>query len=294
MMNFKEFTNMIIEELEKRMDNISVSLQKVDKINGVKLHGLIFKSEVNISPTIYIDEYFRQYSEFGKSIDLIIEEVVGLYLKNRVTESIDITFFTDIEKVKSRIIFTLVNYNENKELLKKVPHVKYLDLAIIFKCLVSNEEDASATILIHYNHLSFWNIEINELYELAMQNTPNLLEYRLENMTQVLCDIFDEEFPNEIDMRFPMYVLSNRTKINGASCILYNDLLSTIAERYQTDFYILPSSIHEVILLPVTESRDMEELSEMTKEVNATQLSKEEILSDHAYYYSRETGEITF
>ena len=134
-------------------------------------------------------------------------------------------------------------------------------------------------------------------------------------MSDVLKELLSDDDSSAIlapPAPFPMYVLSNRTKLNGSACILYQDLLKNFAERLRSDLYILPSSIHEVLIIPVnsftspadpllssanspadTRQQSYRELSEMVQEVNATQLSTEDILSDHVYYYSRESSRIT-
>jgi len=130
-----------------------------------------------------------------------------------------------------------------------------------------------------------------------MKNTPALLTYELRDMSDVLielmvgvpCNSMKEEF----EYMVPMYVLSNKSKLNGSGCIFYHNLLHNLCEKLECDLYILPSSIHEVILIPAYDHDSYDELTSMVKEVNSTQLSKEEILSDHVYFYSRETGQIS-
>ena len=87
----------------------------------------------------------------------------------------------------------------------------------------------------------------------------------------------------------PMYIMTNRQEVNGASVLLYDDVLQTFALKKKTDFYIMPSSIHEVILIPKSKSPDLKDLNEMINEVNETQVQEEEVLSDHAYYYEKNT-----
>ena len=89
-----------------------------------------------------------------------------------------------------------------------------------------------------------------------------------------------------------MYVLSNKSKLNGSGCILYQNLLRSLGKKLESDFYILPSSVHEVLLIPADDQDSYEELTAMVQEVNATQLANEEILSDHVYYYSREAEKL--
>ena len=107
-----------------------------------------------------------------------------------------------------------------------------------------------------------------------------------------MADLLKDMLPDDADSEAlqPMYILSNSGKVNGATCILYDGLLSQIAERLKSDFILLPSSIHEVILVPVDQCEELCTFSSMVAEVNETQLTDEEILSDHAYYYERSKG----
>lgn len=296
-MTYQEFKKNIIQTISAKLGSTyRVALQDIIKNNDTHLDGLTILSEnSNISPTIYLNYYYEQYLT-GKSLSSIYGEILRSYYQNVPKENIDITFFTDFEKVKERIIFKLVNYERNKELLSKVPHVRYLDLALIFNCFLDASEGGCATILIYHHHLSFWNISTEELYSLAMKNTPRLLHYQIQNIAEVIQNLFSDEcskLPDDALEPIPMYVLSNNIKLNGSGCILYEDLLSDISSKMNSDFYILPSSIHEVLLIPVRNAASYPELVSMVKEINSTQLAKEEILSDCVYLYSRHTGQVT-
>ena len=296
-MTYQEFKQNIIQTISESLGTgFKVALQDITKNNDTHLDGLtILAEQSNVSPTIYLNYYYEQYLH-GKSISEIHHEILRTYHEHTPKNKIDISFFTDFQKAKKHIIFKLVNYERNRGLLKKVPHVRYLDLAIVFHCLLETPDSGYATILIHHPHLSFWDISQQELFELSMENTPKLLHYQLQNMADVLVNLFHEKNPDLLDENLepiPMYVLSNSSKLNGSGCILYKDLLADIAARLKSDFYIIPSSVHEVLLIPSQYAGRASELSLMVQEVNATQLSKEEILSDHVYYYSRLTGKIT-
>jgi len=112
-------------------------------------------------------------------------------------------------------------------------------------------------------------------------------------LKELLCDEESLQTPPEVENVCPMYMLSNQNKLNGSVCILYQDLLKDFSERLGCDLYILPSSVHEVLILPAQNDTSCQSLSEMVKEINSSQLSREEILSDHVYYYSRKTCRIT-
>lgn len=296
-MTYQEFKRNTLHAISTKLgSSYRVALQDIIKNNDTHLDGLTILSEnSNISPTIYLNYYYEQYLN-GKSLSCIYEDIMLSYHKNAPKKNIDITFFTNFEKVKDHIIFKLVNYERNKELLSKVPHIRYLDLAVVFNCFVESHTDGYATILIYEHHMSYWNLTVDELYALAMRNTPRLLRYQLQDMADVLTELFKIERPDWLSENFepiPMYVLSNDSKINGSGCILYEDLLSHISAEIDSDFYILPSSIHEVLLIPVKHASSYAELSAMVQEINDTQLSREEILSDHVYFYCRHTGKVT-
>lgn len=296
-MTYQEFKSNTIHAISTKLgSSYRIALQDIIKNNDTHLDGLTILSEnSNISPTIYLNYYYDQYLS-GKSLSCIYDDILLSFRKNAPKENVDITFFTDFEKVKDRIIFKLVNYERNRELLSRVPHIRYLDLAVVFNCFVESLNDGYATILIHHHHLSYWNLSNEELYTLAMKNTPKLLRYHLQNMSDVLEELFRVERPDWMDNDFepiPMYVLSNVCKLHGSGCILYEDLLSRISQEIDSDFYILPSSIHEVLLIPVKHATSYAELSAMVREINDTQLSREEILSDHVYFYSRLNGKIS-
>lgn len=296
-MTYQEFKQNTIHAISGTLGpGFSVALQDIIKNNDTHLDGMtILAEQSNISPTIYLNYYYEQYLH-GKSFSAICDDILCAYHKNTPKGKIDISFFTDFEKVKEHLIFKLVNYERNRTLLKEVPHVRYLDLAIVFHCLLETPDSGYATILIHHQHLAFWNISQQELFELAMKNTPRLLHYHIQNIADILTNLFNEENPDLLDENsgpLPMYVLSNSSKLNGSGCILYENLLANIAAQFKSDFYIIPSSVHEVLLIPSKHAASPLELSSMVREVNSTQLSKEEILSDHVYYYSRRTGKVT-
>lgn len=297
-MNYQEFKQHIVSSLQTELgSDVKVTIQDIVKNNNTHLDGLtILSPRHNLSPTIYLDYYFQQY-EKGRSLSDIKQDILSTYRKNCPSGHIDISFFTDYDKVKTQIIFKLVNYNRNKNLLKDVPHYRFLDLAIVFNCLLESGPTGNATILIHNRHLDFWNITKDDLYALAFDNTPRLLKYDLRDMTDILkellCDDDTLSIPADAGMACPMYVLTNQYKLNGSVCILYQNVLRDFANRLSCDFYILPSSIHEVLLIPAANQISYQELSDMVQDVNSSQLSREEILSDHVYYYSRETCQIT-
>lgn len=306
-MEFTSFKTLVRDEVAKRTgEQFRVRINDVTKNNGVVLSGItMLQDDNNISPTIYLNKYYEAYENGDITLRCIVDEVLDTYERNKVNQSVDMRFFMNYERIKDRIIFKLIHAERNKELLKDIPHIRYLDFAVVFQCLISDEMFGNATIMIHNAHLKIWEITENELYEKAIKNTPVLQKYDIKTMKDVLCEMMlleemegkeilnKNEYIEDLQDATPMYVLSNRTKVQGASCILYPNILKDFASAVKSDFYILPSSVHEVILLPAQGDEDKEGLKRMVCEVNETQVEREEVLSDSVYYYSQEKGELS-
>ncbi|MCR4610501.1 MAG: DUF5688 family protein [Lachnospiraceae bacterium] len=302
----KEVMDLISDKLPK---GHSANIKPIGKNNGIILHGLIINNgRSNISPTIYLDYYYDEYKK-GFSIEDLADQIITQYKKFSIEEDFDITVFTDYEKCKKNISYKLINYEKNVELLKDVPHIVYLDLAIVFYCLLQSDDIESSSILIKNSHMDLWNVNVNDLFDVASSNTPKLLQSDIRTLSDIVRELLEkrresDEFGNtdtldvpfEIpsDIESPMYVLTNKIKLYGACCILYKHLLAEFATKMEKDLYIIPSSIHEVLLIPESEEYDKDYLTSLVKEVNATQLEPEDVLSDHVYYYSRKDDAITY
>ena len=267
----------------------SVEIRTACKNNGKQRTGISFCEDGDsIAPIIYLEEYFEKY-EAGVPMEQILLEVRALYESIKVEHRWEGNFVMDYKNVKDRIIYKLVNRQKNKDLLKEIPHIPYLDLAIVFCVLVETdmEEGKIATMLIRSEHLKYWDVTEGEIYRRAFENTEKLLPADL----QTLCAILEEtpEFEGEDTKKGEcMYVLSNRLRNFGAATILYEDRLKIIRMCFGENFYILPSSIHEVILLPESHAMEKEELAKIVKDINETQVKEEEVLSDLAYYFDGE------
>lgn len=296
-MNYQEFIQHISSILETRLAGIAtVSIKPVTKNNNIILDALLITTKgVNISPTIYLKPYYHRYLE-GNNLDDICEDIYLTYMNHRITQNVDLDFFTDFSQAHSRIVFKLVNYSQNKELLEEVPHKRYLDLAIIYQYLMPDNlnEDGFGTILIHNHELAMWNTSVDELHNCALVNSPKLLPYRLMDLNSSIFEALNQEpspdFPS-FDSCVPLYVLSNQYNLHGAATLLYPGVLEQIAEELDSDLLILPSSIHETLLAP-TNCLDLENdydfFHQMVQEINETQVADQEVLSTHAYVYTRQ------
>ncbi len=214
---------------------------------------------------------------------------------------VDIRRFLNYDSIRQDIVYRLINTEKNTALLEDIPHMEFLDLSVVFQCMVSQEEEGYASILIYNVHLRLWDVSVEELYQEAKKNTPRIMPYELKSMPEVLCEITEAENPEEYDYdrcmeefadSVPMYVLTNQKMIEGAACMLYPDLIREISDSAGSRLFIIPSSVHEVLILPVENTEEGEEIKSMIKEINDTKAEPGEILSYSLYYYDRAEGKI--
>ena len=287
-MMYELFIKEVKEAVESKVGTgFDVTVNKVTKNNNLILDGLVIKAtDTNIAPTIYLNGYYERYEDGAMNLDDVVESIIDTYSRhNSVT--FDISTFTDFDAVKNRICYKLVNTAFNKKLLEDVPHRELFDLSIVYYVVVSVEANVTGSIIIHNNHIKLWDITENDLYEFASDNTKRLLPAGIKSMFDTLSEMVDmEDLPNTDDF---MYVLTNKEKLQGASTILYPDVLSTFAMKKNANLWLIPSSIHEWIIIPDDGNMNRETLSKMIQEVNGSQLAVDEILSDHPYYYNRTT-----
>lgn len=309
-MRKEEFFEKVVNSMRERFgEEYNIMLKEIVKNNHVILNGLvIINKAMNVSPTIYLDIFWDAYRA-GIRYDRIIDRIEQIYRRDIPQESIDMVFFTDFERVKDRICFEIVNAKENEELLSDIPYIPFLDLAICFYYAYSNEELGEGTILIHNSHIKLWNASAEQLMELAKENTPRLFPWECVSMENVMSEFDDVEtivpggteesaggacdnvnIKEEMDEfleKNPMHVLSNIKKIHGSVCFLYPGVIDELAEKFGGSIYILPSSVHEVILLADSGRDNPDDLKEMVRVINETQVDPEDILSDSLYYYNR-------
>lgn len=299
------FAEVIKTGLEEAHPECSVMVHKVTKNNNLVLTGISIRSrEVNLAPTIYMDGYYNDYKN-GRPVMEIIAEVERAYDTYKVEQDFDVNSITDFNHVQDKICYKLVNRDKNKELLSDAPYLPFHDLAVIFYVVVSEDRVGTGTVIVHNHLMEMWgNPDIKELYRIAKNNTQRRYKGRVSNMMEIMGEIIshsaDNVDPDVVDAFFemdsvyednmmPMFVATNNKKVNGAGVILYDGLLRTFAEKIGGDFYILPSSVHEVIFVPANGDMDARYLIQMVKEVNATEVSPDEVLSDNVYMYHADT-----
>lgn len=293
-MNYTTFKLEITRMLQEHFkSDAKIFIKPIVKNNNIAIDGLIIQeNSVNISPTLHLLSYYKDYQK-GESIEHVLKHILKDYKRHQPGHNLELSFFTQYDMAKYHIIFKIIHYESNLELLKNAPHFRFLDLAVVFSFLLSDTPAGNATILILNSHMEYWNVTKEQLFAAAKTNTPALLPFRIEPIEKLLEKMLPGAVPREFKDAIPLYVMSNTSNLHGAAAFLYPEHLLDFAREKDCDIYIIPSSIHEILLMPATEDINPRDLTVMIKQVNKNHVRKDEILSSHPYYFSRETQEIT-
>ena len=231
-----------------------------------------------------------------EDISNILDDIISIYEKAKADNSntsFDVSLINDFNQIKNKLFVRLINKHMNKELLAESPFACVLDdFAVVPYCIVNMVEDGIASFRVTNLHLEMWGIESNELIKIAIANTRELFGVELQSMRDVL---FGMGAMEDVDLPFPevfnppMFVLTNKQKVDGAAVVLFDDVLKAFAKKHG-NFYVIFSSIHEALLIPDDYKLDLEHLTSLNVEVNDTQVACDEILGTKAYFYDEEKG----
>lgn len=270
-MNYTEFMNAMLCEIRGQVDaQMRTELYTVTKNNGTRRTGILFKQEdSNLAPTIYLEEFYQKYLK-GQQVPDLADSICSIYQEIRVKKTCDCQNLFDFNHVKEHIVYKLIRRDANEELLKQIPYEPFLDLAVVYYIQIDNTRFGSAAIQIRNEHLRYWRVEKEEIRRFAEKNTPRIYPVQIRQI-----------------VRF-MYVATNEQCSLGAAVMRYPDFREKVRGMIRGDFYILPSSIHEVILVPESFGLEPERMQEMVKEINQTGVAPEEVLSDSVYYFDGE------
>ena len=299
-MTYIEFADAVEKMMNKKMKGgVRASLYTAMKNNGKERTGILIEMPgINISPTIYLEEYYESYVA-GRKIEQIVDDIKQLYEEIKQEKPWDCESFRDYEGVRNRIVFKVINTAKNRKFLRTVPHLAFLDLSIVFYVLVDVSEEGTAAMVVNSSHADSWKVQAETLWEDAVKNVKNLLPAECVTMNHALKSLLGDVEYEEGDLLLEkkkdydqMYVLSNKFRNYGAACIAYPNVLEMIGQILKKDYYILPSSVHEVIIVPYSEIYVCSKLDEMVREINSTQVEEEDVLSNHVYLYDRVSGKL--
>lgn len=285
-----------------REEGYTLRTDTVRKNNGVYLHAIhILEDSSNVSPTFYLDDYMERNIEPTDAAHRIYQNYQHHRKEQEDIASMDFTRLYNFNAIKDLICFKVINHQKNAGMIGDYPVININDdLMLAFYLQIKKD----AVCLIHNQMCSVWGLDNPEetLYEYARQNTERLHPVKFLSLFNAMCQIPLEEIDDDIELdgnEMPMYILTNRDHINGASVMFYRNgtLLDDYIKKFKSasknveGIYILPSSTHEVLIIPDDCSLGIDEnaLVSMVRDVNRNCLEESEFLSDNIFYYR--TGE---
>lgn len=299
-MDMELFCEEVVKCIRNMVDeNVSIDVNKVYKNNGICLYGIVIRyGNEQCSPNIYMERYLQKYQTGQVSLGEIAGEILS---KREKLEQEKLEPVSDWQwnKIKDKVFCRLVNREMNAERLENIPHMEYLDLAVTCRLLHFTDNRGIASSVVSYNELDILGVTEEELFEQATQNTERLFPAVLKPLVSIMekmmreHEISDELIKEVLDIeemgdKIKMYVLTNKVGINGAATMLYTDMLKNIATQLKSEsLYLLPSSVHEWMILP--EYDDVEYLKEMVEDANRFAVANVDLLSNHVYRYDRNT-----
>lgn len=297
-MNMNEFASTLAENMERHIGRpIHTDIREVIKVNDQRRLALVISEPgITAAPTIYLESFYEEL-EGGKTFDDICEEIKTIYQENSTgPENMLVSELEHFDSIKHRICYKLINASRNKDFLKDIPFVLFENLAIIFYILLDVDSDGSASITVNNKMMKdMWGTTTDELFQLARENTQHYLPGSITSIGNVLSEMMgidDAEYCDEASDN--LFVCTNASKVNGAVTMLYDGLLKDFARAHHVEqFFILPSSVHEVLLMPWSEDITVKDLEFMVREVNRTEVAAADYLSDNVYLYDAASDQVT-
>ena len=285
--------------------DVQCEIQEKLENNGVRLVGIEFnKPDSPVCPVIYMDSYYESIKQ-GKEVKAVMQNIANSYIQHeRRSRGIEADGLIDYEHVKKWIEPLLLNTADNREMLAQMPHRKMADLSIFYNVVFPDQgDDMRASIRIENGHMSYWGISEQDLYAQAVSNMEGRENNALFSMDSLIAAMLTGRDdgrnllaagPGEHvePLSDGMYVLTNEKKIYGASLLAVPGIMRKVHRLFPDGFYILPSSVHETIILPKQYGIPEKELGELVRDINRAEVDRKEQLSDCIYEYDQEKSVI--
>lgn len=306
MMDYEIFKAVVkqnfLRYLPEEYREAEIKVYPVKKVNRT-LDGLAVlpADGSRIFPTIYVNDMYEHYQACG-NLETVLRDAAGSYAKvqdNVRGSEPDL----DTEHVKDNVIMCLINTEQNRELLEDVPNRPFHDLSVVYRWVVKRTPDAVGSVFISNKIAEGIGMAEEELFRCAVENTRRINPVSITCMGSMFGAIPEgldippearEEMENAKHAADNMWIISNSSGINGAASMLYEENLHQLAEKLGQNLFILPSSIHEVIAVPVEMAgKNLTNLIEMVQEVNMGSVELGERLSNSVYHYDRNARKVT-
>lgn len=290
-MEYEEFKRTVQRRIQNEFPEAEVFIKEAEKNNGTRKEGIVVRKKgEDITPCVYLQEIYKCYEQDGD-----IERCIQMACESAVSrkDMPDIKIPESWEEGRGRISLRLVNTEWNREYLAKVPHKEYLDLSVTFHLTLQKSEEAVCSMPVTGKVMKYLDISMEELYQAGMESIKEKSQFAVKRLSSLLEEMITrEESSRSLNFSKDIFVMMNEGGTYGSCGMLAVQQLEKFAREIGDDFYILPCSVHELILVPSAMETSLDNLRHMVQEVNNTSVLPEERLSDSVYYYSREKGAV--
>lgn len=295
MTDFERFQQKVKDEIliymPREYRDATVEIINVQKNNDQNQVGVTIKKKgQTVSATVYLERYYADFLA-GEEDRIILKRIIGEYLEAQQEMSrvaVMAETVKNYDSVKDNIQVQVVNKETNRESLRNCPkkEIEGTDLLAVFRIMFYKQGRECGSALITDSIMDKWKMNPKSLYEKALKNTVEQAPAQIKSLMSVISDMEESLAPEDTFTYLQgIYVLTNQEKRYGAATMLYPGLLQSIAEGSQTSFYILPSSIHELLLIKEGNGMNAKEIQRMVMEINRNHVAPKEFLSDRVYYY---------
>ncbi len=288
--------------LPEEYRDAEIKVYPVKKVNRT-LDGLAVlpADGSRIFPTIYVNDMYEHYQACD-NLETVLRDAAGSYAK--VQDNVKgFAPDMDIGHVRDHIIMCLINTEQNREMLSGMPNRQFHDLSVIYRWVVERTPDAVGSVIVSDKIAEEIGMTEEELFQCAVENTRRMYPVSITCMGSMFGGIPEGiTLPQEVREEMErakrtadnMWIISNKSGINGAASMLYEENLHQLAEKLGENLFILPSSIHEVIAMPAEMAgKNLTNLIEMVQEVNMGSVELGERLSNSVYHYDRNARKVT-
>ncbi|MDO4647167.1 MAG: DUF5688 family protein [Eubacteriales bacterium] len=281
-MTREEFVEKITADIAKKITDVTIHKTNVKKTNRT-YEALVIKKE-SMGICLDLDALYNNVKRDG--YDVVYENVIeSIKERDHFGEELKSSLDLDNEEsVKKRLICSVVSAEKNEQLLSDIPYRRIgdTDLVFIYKIQLNADDETIAHALVQNGLLELLHMTNEELHKVALQNTSKNLPVMIKSLYEIV-----HLKPDDDDQ---IRVVSNCKSYLGATALFYPGVLEEIEDKVGGGYYVLPSSIHEVLIYPETMRFDIEYLSSTVRVVNRTQVLPEDVLSDNVYHYDTVTG----
>ncbi len=291
-MDYNEFLFRAQEDLAAAMPEKVITRETVNKLQGVSYEGLAVRQEgTSVAVMLNMEAMFARM-EGGADYRQVLSDMLNIVDNNSVDISQkEMDFISDYNQIRNRLTVDLVGQDLNRDRLKDIPHFDMADLSVVYRIDLTDEMermDGRTSVLVTNQLLERYGVSPEQLHQDAVENASRQEPAVVRSMGMVLAGM-DAMPPLKEEDIPPLLVATNPSMTFGASVVAYPGFMEKAAEQFQGNFFILPSSVHEVLLLKDDGKADYRDLEAMVYQINRTEVEPQERLSDHVYHYdSRE------